>query len=903
VTAARDRRPVLAGSVLANGLYFPAGAAAGALDGDEIERRLVASWQPGARLWECDGGGVLLEWPAPRRVRAERAPGQPVRRSGGGFRAAPETLLGREAAGGELLMIVGGAPCARALRACEVADWVTLPPALRLTVAPLVEAAAAREPQGLAPAAEAARALLSVAPPDPGRAAVLAALDGKTAPEAAGATGPARPHAARRRLLDILRFLFRRQGGARARAEPLAPTPPRGLLARLAELASRWLMRGRLGQLLGRRQAEYLAYTMALLERGDLDEGLRRAIPLGTMKDAAAARRPALGLPTVRATLAITLARPSAGGGSYTLEDTFFARMERLYRATFERLDAQGRKEEAAFVLAELLRADEEAVAYLERKGELRLAAELAEARRVGPGLVVRQWFLAGDARRAIAYARRHRAFADAVVRLERSDPARAIALRMIWADSLVEAGRRLAAVDVVWRIPTMSQLIRRWIDAGLAEPGPEWPALLARRIALPDTSWDDVRPHLGTVLAGDEADDARLRLNLASELARASSPCAATAERLLLRRLYADHARRLVHLDDATAAELARASADPALVADRPRPRDRREAPLRVAIEPVEIEAGPRGSVPVHDAVPLSTRRILVALGEVGVRLVDAQGRALAHFDEPAHRLVRADTGDRVLLLAPREPSVQRLGRLDLGRRMAASWCEVRLMQHASSFDGDVWFVATGDAVLAIDTHAPGLVAFWSVPLDPDTGVVALARDANRLALLTGGWGPTTSWSYALPEHTLRARNVLERLDASPRTEGGPPLFIVSNAVSPTGPAAELVLDVGAGELMLRWHRRTCTEARVPMLAGASAFRLLEHDGSWIACIQVSADAARVSVFDAEMLRERLRVHLPEATEASARFHEGRLVITDSCGRLLLVDLADGRVARALRF
>ena len=57
------------------------------------------------------------------------------------------------------------------------------------------------------------------------------------------------------------------------------------------------------------------------------------------------------------------------------------AYLYQLYHASYKRLEAQNRIEEAAFVLAELLHANEQAVALLERHGKLKLAAELAEGR------------------------------------------------------------------------------------------------------------------------------------------------------------------------------------------------------------------------------------------------------------------------------------------------------------------------------------------------------------------------------------------------------------------------------------------------------------------------------------------------------------------------------------------
>ncbi len=77
--------------------------------------------------------------------------------------------------------------------------------------------------------------------------------------------------------------------------------------------------------------------------------------------------------------------------------------------------------EEAAFFLAEILNEAERAVSYLEKHGRWKLAAELAEARKLAVGLVVRQWFLAGDVKRAVAIAVREGAFDDAILRLQKS--------------------------------------------------------------------------------------------------------------------------------------------------------------------------------------------------------------------------------------------------------------------------------------------------------------------------------------------------------------------------------------------------------------------------------------------------------------------------------------------------
>jgi hypothetical protein len=105
---------------------------------------------------------------------------------------------------------------------------------------------------------------------------------------------------------------------------------------------------------------------MDMFQRGDMDNALRHALPLAGPGDELPP--PALGVPTPRADLRIRpdVLRPGAaiGGGP-----DFYQDLQATYRAAFERLDAQGEVEKAAFVLAELLHAHAEAVSYLERHG------------------------------------------------------------------------------------------------------------------------------------------------------------------------------------------------------------------------------------------------------------------------------------------------------------------------------------------------------------------------------------------------------------------------------------------------------------------------------------------------------------------------------------------------------
>src|SRR5215469_14118905 len=94
-------------------------------------------------------------------------------------------------------------------------------------------------------------------------------------------------------------------------------------------------------------------------------EALKHAIPLGgqTEKDILSF---SIGVPRPRSDLSI-LPQMKRASSTIGVGPDLMSHLRRLYRATFDRLAAQGRIEEAAFVLSELLLANEEAVAFLEK--------------------------------------------------------------------------------------------------------------------------------------------------------------------------------------------------------------------------------------------------------------------------------------------------------------------------------------------------------------------------------------------------------------------------------------------------------------------------------------------------------------------------------------------------------
>jgi serine/threonine protein phosphatase PrpC len=254
--------------------------------------------------------------------------------------------------------------------------------------------------------------------------------------------------------------------------------------------AAKLLLWARLASWVGRRQAEYLSKTFSMFDSGDLDQALRHAIPLG---DGSGKPKPlALGVPSPRADLSIHSTRGEASSTLGFGADVFEA-LRLRYRKAVEQLEKQGRIKEAAFVLAELLGASEEAVSFLEKHREYQLAAELAEGRNLDPALVIRQWILAGNRARAVLIARRTGAFAAAIARLEPSHPEHAALLRILWANQLAESGAYAAAVQAIWPVERARHIARDWIERGIEAGGLSGARLLATKATLVPEAFDSV--------------------------------------------------------------------------------------------------------------------------------------------------------------------------------------------------------------------------------------------------------------------------------------------------------------------------------------------------------------------------------------------------------------------------
>jgi hypothetical protein len=896
-TTVHPRRTFHVGSVLAAGIAIDT-----RLTAEPTARARILKLSPaGSEVFRV-GAGLVVRFPAPARLRADASFGAPLVRYGALLSSAPlepDEQQALESFGEAVVLVAGGV--AAALRLDEearedIAAWID---ASEFAVADDVVALGgiASEPLAqLTPLATDLRHSLGMAPLDEKAAQVLAALrrDAPAQRARAGAGAWLRRFASG--LINALRESFRKRPAAAAAKATPAPSGKRpSALARmrgaLEQMLARALWSSKLAQLLGRQHAKYLARLLDMFDANDLDAALRHALPLGG--EGGAGRLP-LWTPSARADLSITPAqRP---GASLGVGGDLFAVLRERYRKAFDRLAAMGEIEKAAFVLAELLNASEEAVLFLERHGRLRLAAEIAEARNLLPGLVVRQWFLAGDRARAIRIARRTNAFADAVVRLESSHKEEAKILRLIWADTLASSGHYAAAADIAWPVDEARNLAFGWIDRAIALGGPAGARMLARKARLRPEEFSDLLDRsLG--LMRDDAEEARsLVLEFAHELvAYPMTDQTRILARASARRLLGDPAHkegdRLVQLlldasGDAAFQTDARASS----LGKRP-PFVQKSLYQRSPEVEIRRTAADRGATPVFDAAELPDGRMLVAVGELGAWLVSRDGKVITRFAEPASRIVISEQGDQAILLAQRG-EVFRLSRVDLLGKRLRQWCDARFDRFAPDFDGLTWFVARGGALYAVDATAARWEHLWKVD---EAG--ALVRGIRRGVTTMSAWFDWPAarpgrvgrsgevWTYELPSLVLRRRQELASSDA----------LITTTAIAADGDYA--VWNSTDTRIMLRDGVR-----ELPAM-GAGRPEIPCLTPHWIVLLFRTEANAAIYLFDRGQLQVRARILLEGAgSHVGARIVGNRLLVFDAGGRVLALSLQSGALVREHR-
>ena len=939
------RQPLLRGRQLVAGLWFPSDW----FDEAERARRLLAQWQAGAQAFRF-AEGDLLRFASPIERDCEGLPGWPLRLHARVLSTAAVTdAEGATLPAADVWIVLGGQVLAlrwQDAQAIDPSQWLAvgsialhdtwdcreaLPEATEL--APVALRDLREVLQGRVPAAsEAQKEFLRAMQEEqrkatPGRTAH--ARRGISMPSFGWLRGPARflftvlgvvglvamvlhdsgtganPLAfigAMYLLYLVLRFLGAgtswRSGGAEAAGhQPVqggaAPPLHRRRDAEIKPQAWRqWLARlaitSQVSRLLGRRQAAYVRKMLELFESGKLDEALRHAIPLGGENQGSLGQ--AFGTPSARNDLSLTPGvRPAS---SIHLGADLDGYLRQLYRRSFEKLDREGRIDEAVFVLAELLQSRQEALDYLEKHKRFEQAAELALAWDQPAEVIVRLHCLAGDWRRAVAVARRDNAFANAVLQLEKKWPDAAARLREEWARALAARGDWLGAVDAIWPVEGQRAIAVDWLLSAEAAGGQLGArALVQRAVLLPDT----LTQHAERLEALRDEDDAAAERAAVAEALMALKDVpqrAAQLARLVAPGVLADQAAGRTRLARGDLLRLMTMSNDPWLRADLPdalpAPRPRQE--LAELPQPIAGQLPEAGLHAIRDAVTLDDGRYLVALGEAGALVVDAHGKTLARFAVPTHKLVIAHSRQVALALAPRE-RLWRVSRLDLANRRVADLGVGDFQHMATEFDGVAWTVADGSRLRVLDTQHSLQEVLWQVTDLPGTVVdLTVNAQVEQIALRTER-GDVELWRYALPQRRLFVRG-----EALPERVSEGSLLLLN----PNGGVIEAWKDedaqAGSG-VGFRLHGQTrLIKGIAPACAQVREMSALVGGGWLMACLGDDAQA-RWSAVSLARGQRHAGIEWPARDQPRARIVGGHCLVFDERGRLWDVDTTTSAV------
>lgn len=897
-----------------------------ALVGEDVAlERAVALWGPGTTVTRLAERWILLRFSPARSVRAEQEPGLVLTLRGGALVGLPledEIWESLAAPPGSTVMLVGGA-----LQIWGPADESAIDPELLVDTHGF--ALAAVEPLGLPPAPpvvappppsdlrqmlEARGVHLEAPPPEQAEverqlAKLAAGAEGRSAPPLEAGRRPGLLRSAWQMLKRALsEALASRAGrspspapaggqarGAKAKAEAsaglIAPPAPEQRPSRLAwlgealrKLQLRVLWYTRLGRLVGERHARYLDQMLEKFAKGDLNEALRWAIPLskgGPGDD----RTPQVPFSAPRPRDALRIAT-GGGGPQSTLfaSSDLFEQLRQVYRRAFTQLDNEGQFERAAFVLAELLQQTEEAVAYLERRKLYRLAAELAEARKLPAAIVVRQWMIAGDLERALKIARAQGLTAQVIAQLEQRDPENGKKLRLYWAAVRAEAGSYAEAVRIVWPVPEGRALAGRWIDLALEVGGQAAAQMLALRlIGFPDRATDSLA-QIERLLSDRSRAFAPDRLTFGLELVErgaseeGSGPRVSRAAKLAFRSLLADRGEFLNRQGLELFTRLATLSGDGVLRADLPA-LEARAPEAETDFLLMEVPEGDRGMTPLFDAALLPSGKLLVAQDEAGVVLLSRAGRPLQRYPVPAQELVVSEHGDRALAIGLRSDHVV-VSKIDLVAGRAQLWLEAELDAWASDFDGETWYAAKGSTLFAVDALKPKLHSEWKVDAGARIEQVA-ASTSSFLMVSVSEDDRAELWQYEAAGRTLRTRGAL----------AAESVLAIDAVTALLYKAGRLTVHAGRDHKVAARSRTFDPRAR--FFYRGPAYGAVTHVNPRSVEIDAAKDLDDVGV---------MLIVPADAGEVSMRFCYGHAVIADRAGRLFVCDLATHSLVRSLR-
>jgi hypothetical protein len=683
----------------------------------------------------------------------------------------------------------------------------------------------------------------------------------------------------------------------------------KSLLSAVKNLFKEFIIESKLGRIIGRRQARFFHNMMSEFEHGDIIKALHKAIPLSKdIKNSLSSIK--LGTPNERSSLNITM-NNKTNGHSFALDNDLFKSLQNLYRNAFQGLVSKKMVKEAAFVLAELLQESEEAVSFLEKNGMMQDAAELAEGRKLASSLCVRSWFLAGNKERAVNTAILYECFADALLRIEKRNDDRKIAveLRELWASSKAGAGYYTAAAEIIKDLPEKRSVMRSYLERALGDEGGEKArsfSMLLKYFPYEEGIFSAARDFI--------ENDAQNRTMLLEELLKIRAmeidqpriTLLKYGARLCLRELTNDLPQTIIQIMTETG--------DLALKEDY-QCCTRQYHPEKSGQSNVEeciIHHWDQGSYVLREAVALPGGRLLVALGESGAFLISKDGNVVQRFDEPADRIILAKSGNQAIFLAQRGHTY-RISKLDLISRKCRYWCDAHITLFTEGYDGFLWTVACKDDLVMIDLRDNEFKYLWHTG-SLQGRIAHISRSEKRMICLTdniqeqnntdeSGHLSCELYSYELPGLLLRDKETI-RIKSGlsdkfvllkdggvrlawdvPDSNGGISGFMIKTLNLLTG--NRYLTDEGSVFVPMEFHDVSTK--------GFSACD--SHLVLWIC----TSGGIRINIVTINGVIEK-KIYLEGAHICNINFQESSILFTDDQGRLLLYNKKRGVFDRNLR-
>ncbi len=563
-----------------------------------------------------------------------------------------------------------------------------------------------------------------------------------------------------------------------------------GLLDRLRGLA---LWNTSLGNRLRRDIQRNLEQVNDMIDRGDIDRALKRAMSLAQTEQEKKTRKNRLmtAPPKPRATLDFDLNRDTENVVSIP-GDWGFEDLRARYKTLAEDLSQKGDHRRAAFVYAELLDLIEPALLELEKMKAYEDAAKLATARGQNGATISRLWYLAEHKEIALLMARRHNCLEQLAIISER-EPEFSVFVRMHWVEDLVVQGDLPRAVQESADSPQLGdthlRVLGKAIGGGHLRDHPvleravqslPWPIDALHDAPSEDTVGGQIAQVIRAGASEPDAGEIRSALKRAAERMDDSDPRKQALADAVVRASLAFDADTPFALSANDLRRFAKSQGCQALAEDLRQ--IHRAAPSKPQKHlSVPLPKSGHGDWTMVAAVLRGAALVGALTGDIA--LIDPQGvkRWADHLPDLVG-MVPIGAGRFVLLLQGHDAN-RRISLLDVARHTYRALGSAKLVTWDHYAGDGVWHVQTPEAVGSLDltkllADTPSFEMLWSITQTIPVRVVAFRSTPAAVEWLTQRiepHGPGLIEKWYLNRSSLRLSVNLEKQDKGNKLSHSP--------------------------------------------------------------------------------------------------------------------------------